>query len=83
MEEIKHFIELANTNYSSAVLMLFVFVLVIDWAFEVRGEFAVVSDCLVAFMVLLLFLFGFVDRSCWFFAAVGAAHLFFKGRKKE
>ena len=57
--------------------MLFVFVLVIDWAFEIKDEFAVVSNCLVAFMVLLLFLFGFVDKSCWFFAVVGAIHLLF------
>ncbi|MDY4840835.1 MAG: hypothetical protein SO314_00515 [Alphaproteobacteria bacterium] len=83
MEEIKHFIECANAEYSSAVLMLFVFVLVIDWAFEIKGEFAVVSDGLVALMTLLLFLFGFVDGSSWFFAAVGIVHLFVKGCKKE
>ncbi len=83
MEEIKHFIECANAEYSSAVLMLFVFVLVIDWAFEIKGEFAVVSDGLVTLMTLLLFLFGFVDGSSWFFAAVGIVHLFVKGRKKE
>ena len=83
MEEIKHFIEYANADYSSAVLMLFLFVLVIDWAFEFEGELAVVSNCLVALMTLLLFLFGFVDGSYWFFAAVGIVHLFVKGRKKE
>lgn len=83
MENVRNFIEFVNADYSTEILVLFLFLLVLDWAFEIKGEFTVFCNCFMALVTLLMAVLGFVDRTFWFFALVGFVHLIIKLRKKE